>query len=425
MEFLTDPNLLFGLGSLILLEIILGIDNLIFVAIIADKLPKLQRDKARIIGLSCALIMRIMMLFSVSWIASLTEPIFYFFTKQVSARDMLLIAGGFFLLFKAVSELHERLTIPTQKVHNIKMKYSFLGVVSQIILIDMVFSIDSVITAIGMVEELSIMIIAVIVAVITMMVASKPLANFINQHHTIIILCLGFLLMIGFSLIIEGLGIHIPKTYIYTAIGFSIFVELLNQLSISRQKKSLTVKRNLRAKIVSTINRLLGGKEDKASKGIEPTIMVTKILPNKFLVQERKLISKILNLSDIDIISIMNELDTATIIAISDDEEVIKKKLINRRLSRPIIVHDAYSQPIGAIEHIDLLSVLVGGLDITSSIKQLLQPLIVIDTNKPILATLSDLKKQNVSTGFIQNSTKHLIGFITTKDITNFILQGL
>ena len=236
MEWITDPALLMGLFTLIILELVLGIDNLIFIAILAEKLPQHQQKSARIIGLWLALILRILMLASLSWIASLTQPLFTIFNKHLSGRDLILLIGGLFLLFKATKEIHERIE-GSRKEEKDKIKPKFWSIIIQITLVDIVFSLDSVITAIGMVDELWVMVTAVIISMLIMMVASAPLSGFINRHPTLIILCLGFLLMIGFILISEGLGYHIPKGYVYTAISFSLFIEFLNQRSKPKQTK--------------------------------------------------------------------------------------------------------------------------------------------------------------------------------------------
>lgn len=242
MEGFIEPTALLGLFTLIILEIILGIDNLIFIAILADKLPPDQSNKARTIGLGLALIIRIALLWAIAWLAAITDPFLTLNGKPFSLRDLILIAGGGFLLFKSTLELHERIEAhnpnnPSRSQSNIYS--SFWKIILQIVVLDLVFSLDSVITAIGMANDLSIMVSAVIIAVIVMMFASKHLAKFINEHPTLIILCLGLLFMVGFSLIAEGFGFAIPKGYLYTAIVFSATIEILNQMIRPRTKKKI------------------------------------------------------------------------------------------------------------------------------------------------------------------------------------------
>ncbi len=234
MEWITDPQALIALLTLTILEIVLGIDNIIFISILAGKLPEENQKKARLLGLALAMITRILLLFSISLIVKLTEPFFTVFGLGISGRDLILILGGLFLLAKSTLEIHSKLE-GEEDHQNVKAKVSFMGVIIQILLLDIVFSLDSVITAIGMANELGVMVVAVIIAVIFMMLFSGTISEFVENHPTIKILALSFLLLIGFSLIVEGLHQHVPKGYIYFAMAFSVFVEILN-LKMRRKK---------------------------------------------------------------------------------------------------------------------------------------------------------------------------------------------
>ncbi len=227
MEWITDPQALIALLTLTVLEIVLGIDNIIFISILSGKLPAEQRKKGRLLGLSLAMITRILLLFSISLIIKLTAPFISIFSLEISGRDLILILGGLFLLAKSTIEIHSKLE-GEEEHHKIKAKVSFSGVIVQILLLDIVFSLDSVITAVGMANQLIIMVLAVIIAVIFMMFFSGSISDFVEKHPTIKILALSFLLLIGVSLIMEGLHQHIPKGYIYFAMAFSVFVEMLN-----------------------------------------------------------------------------------------------------------------------------------------------------------------------------------------------------
>ncbi|MBR9859078.1 MAG: TerC family protein, partial [Gammaproteobacteria bacterium] len=227
MEFLMDPSMWAGLLTLIILEIVLGIDNLVFIAILVKKLPPHQRDKARIIGLSLALLMRLVLLSVVSWLVTLTAPLITLGELSFSGRDLILMGGGIFLLFKATTELHERLEGKMHEEETSTVYAGFGVVIAQILVLDAVFSLDSIITAVGMVDSLPVMMTAVVLAMLVMVAASKSLTDFVNAHPTVVVLCLSFLLMIGFSLVAEGFGFHIPKGYLYAAIGFSILIEFL------------------------------------------------------------------------------------------------------------------------------------------------------------------------------------------------------
>jgi predicted tellurium resistance membrane protein TerC len=224
--FLTSHGLL-ALVTLTFLEIILGVDNVIFISILSSKLPPALQSRARRVGLLAAMVMRIGLLMSIAWIIQLKTPLFSGFDRQISGRDLILIGGGLFLLAKATLEIHERLE--GDDVHaSTRVAPSFTSVIAQIMLLDIVFSLDSVITAIGMAEDLSVMIAAVVLAVGVMMFSAETISTFVNRHPTIKVLALSFLLLIGVSLIGDGLGMHVPKGYIYFAMGFSVFVEMIN-----------------------------------------------------------------------------------------------------------------------------------------------------------------------------------------------------
>lgn len=224
--FFTSSGLI-ALLTLTFLEIVLGVDNVIFISILASKLPRSQQDLARRMGLLAAMLMRILLLLSIVFISRLTTPLFYILKRPISGRDLILIAGGLFLLAKATIEIHERLE-GDEGHSSARVRPSFPAVITQIVVLDIVFSLDSVITAVGMAEEVTIMVIAVILAVCVMMFSAGPISAFVNRHPTVKVLALSFLLLIGISLVGEGLGMHIPKGYIYFAMGFSVFVELIN-----------------------------------------------------------------------------------------------------------------------------------------------------------------------------------------------------
>ena len=230
MDWLTDPTVWVALITLTALEIVLGIDNIIFIAILAGKLPPNRQVKARTLGLALAMITRIALLFSITLIMKLTEPLFTVFRVEISGRDIILILGGLFLLAKSTLEIHSNLEgeEPHGKERVKRAKVSFGSVIVQIMLLDIVFSLDSVITAIGLAQQLAVMVAAIVIAVIVMMLVSRKISDFVDRHPTIKILALSFLLLIGFALVGEGVDLHIPKGYIYFAMAFSTFVEILN-----------------------------------------------------------------------------------------------------------------------------------------------------------------------------------------------------
>jgi predicted tellurium resistance membrane protein TerC len=228
MEWLTQPQALTALLTLTALEIVLGIDNIIFISILSDRLPVNQRARARTVGLLAAMFMRIGLLFSIGWMMSLTQPLFGAVGREFTGRDLILIAGGLFLLYKSTTEIHAKLEGEEHERDAGKGAATFAGVIVQIMLLDIVFSLDSVITAIGMTENIMIAVVAVVISIGIMLFAATPLAEFVNRHPTVKILALSFLLLLGMTLVAEGFGQHIPKGYIYFAMAFSVFIELLN-----------------------------------------------------------------------------------------------------------------------------------------------------------------------------------------------------
>jgi predicted tellurium resistance membrane protein TerC len=289
MEWLLDPHIWVGLLTLIVLEIVLGIDNLIFIAILADKLPPAQQDRARMIGLSLALIMRLGLLSIVSWLVTLTTPLFALGPFEFSGRALILLLGGIFLLVKATTELHERLEGPPPDHGKSKTYATFGVVVAQIVVLDAVFSLDAVITAVGMVDELPVMMAAVIISMGMMMWASKPLTRFVNAHPTVVVLCLSFLLMIGLSLTAEGLGFKIPKGYLYAAIGFSILIEFFNQVARRSLLKN-DARVPLRDRTAEAVLRMLGSKSDTGAYDARSESTTSEDLP-AFGDEERNMVS--------------------------------------------------------------------------------------------------------------------------------------
>jgi predicted tellurium resistance membrane protein TerC len=227
IESLSDPQIWIALATLTLLEIVLGVDNIIFISILSGKLPAPQQAKARRLGLLAAMGTRILLLFSLAWISKLTSPWFTIIGQEISGRDLILILGGLFLLAKSTYEIHDKLEGEEGHASK-KVAASFASVIFQIMMLDIVFSLDSVITAVGMVRELWVMVTAVIVAVLIMMLSAEPISEFVHRHPTVKMLALSFLLLIGVSLIAEGFDQHISKGYIYFAMGFSVFVEMIN-----------------------------------------------------------------------------------------------------------------------------------------------------------------------------------------------------
>jgi predicted tellurium resistance membrane protein TerC len=239
LELLTNPSAWAALATLTVMEVVLGIDNIVFISVLVSRLPKEQADRARKLGLTLALVFRIALLLVISWIIALDNPLFELFGHGFSWKDLILIGGGGFLLYKATHEMHAEIEEPHTAELGRQATMAFGAIIAQIIVIDMVFSVDSIITAVGMADHVEVMVAAVIIAVGLMFVASGPIANFVAQHPTTKMLALAFLLLIGVSLVADGLGFHIPKGYIYSAMAFSVLVEAINIIAKARRQARL------------------------------------------------------------------------------------------------------------------------------------------------------------------------------------------
>tara|TARA_R110002073_G_scaffold226202_2_gene387078 strand:- start:174 stop:914 length:741 start_codon:yes stop_codon:yes gene_type:complete len=242
-EWFSSPEAWVALSTLIALEIVLGIDNIVFISILVGRLPAEQRDKARRLGIGLAMATRLLLLFSLAWVMGLENPLFAILEEEISGRDIILLLGGLFLIGKSTLEIHSSLEIPEHEA-NSQMGASFLSVLVQIAILDIVFSLDSVITAVGLADYLSIMVIAIVISVVVMLFAAKSIGEFVDQHPTIKMLALSFLLLIGFTLVAEGFDVHVPKGYIYFAMAFSIGVEILN-MRVRRNGEALRLTKKI------------------------------------------------------------------------------------------------------------------------------------------------------------------------------------
>jgi len=345
MEWLTDPTAWVGLLTLVVLEIVLGIDNLVFIAILADKLPPEQRDRARLIGLGLALFMRLALLASISWIVGLTQPLFTVFGVGVSGRQLILALGGLFLIYKATTELHERLEGGAAVRGGGGAHASLWSTIGQIVALDLVFSLDSVITAVGMVDDLSVMMTAVVVAVAVMMLASRPLMNFVSAHPTVVVLSLGFLLMIGFSLVAEGLGFHIPKAYLYAAIGFSVVIEAFNQFARRNRRKHAS-KGDLRQRTADAVGRILGGGREPAGAE-EVAAIVDAGAEHVFAPRERTMIQGVLDLAGRPVRTIMTPAPDVVWLDMDRPADELRSKILESGRSHYPIGRGSLNELVG------------------------------------------------------------------------------
>ena len=411
MEFLLDPNIWAGFITLVVLEVVLGIDNLVFIAILADKLPPEQRDKARVIGLSLALIMRLALLSVISWLMALTNPLFNVAGLDFSGRDLILLFGGLFLVYKAVSELHENME-GKPHAHTSNAAYAAFGaVVAQIVVLDAVFSLDAVITAVGMVDNIYVMMAAVVVAVAIMLIASKPLTKFVNAHPTVVVLCLSFLLMIGFSLIAEGLGFHIPKGYLYAAMGFAILIEVFNQVtSRNKAKHQAHIPRRLRT--TEAVMRIMGGKtaaETEASVAKEAD-------KADFVVEERYMIGGVLTLGERSVASIMTPRNHISWVDLDKGTEHMYEVLMS-------VPHSLFPVCRGDLDHLVTVAKakeLLDVLDDEAALQALLQaaskPVTVFEGMK-VMDAIPSLRQAKGSLVMVTDEFGSVTGLVTPLDV--------
>lgn len=418
MIALIDPTLWAGLVTLIVLEIVLGIDNVLFIAILAEKLPESQRDKARIIGLSLALVMRILLLSLMSWLVTLTRPLFHISSFSFSGRDLILLAGGLFLLFKATTELHERLEAYVPEQQQQRGQARFWAVIAQIVVLDAVFSLDAVITAVGMVDSLWVMITAVVISMIIMLFASKPLMRFVNKHATVVVLCLSFLLMIGLSLLAEGLGFYIPKGYLYAAIGFSILIECFNQLA-RRNLLKYQAKRPLRERTAEAILKLMGEKHSQRTAVSQELDHIMPSDEESFAEEERYMINGVLTLASRSIHSVMTPRADIIWVDISQPATAIRQQLLACSHSLFPVCRGELDELLGVMRAKDLLI----ALEQQQNLQQVAEksPALVVPETTNVINLLTQLRQAKGSLVIVTNEFGEIEGIVTPLDVLEAI----
>lgn len=416
MEWLLDPAAWLGLLTLVVLEIVLGIDNLIFVAVLANKLPKHQRERARLLGLSLALVLRLGLLAGISWLVTLTQPLFSVLEHELSGRDLILLFGGLFLLFKATIELHERLEGKINTSRGTRVHAAFWAVIIQIVILDAVFSLDAVITAVGMVSQLAVMMLAVIIAMGLMIVASKTLTDFVNKHPTVVMLCLGFLLMIGFSLVAEGAGIHIPKGYLYGAIAFSVLIEFFNQLARSNRTRHIIGERPLRDRTAEAVLKLLGGSSDADEVGHDIVAMANPQGEDLvFENSERQMIRSVLQLTDRPVQSLMTPRPDIVWVDVNATPEELLRVLKTTPQTRLLVARDELDNLHGIVQSRDLLTAALSGQPLNLA-SLAVEPLAVPEGTSA-LNVLEMLRQEAVPMAIVIDEYGSIKGVVTTSDL--------
>lgn len=417
LSWTADPTAWLGLVTLVLLEIVLGIDNLVFIAILADKLPEGQRDKARVLGLTLALLMRLVLLLAISALAKMTEPFVWLFDHGFSVRDVIVIVGGVFLIYKGTMELHERLEGRGHGGGGGAQNAIFWQVIVQIVALDAIFSLDSVITAVGMVQHVTIMMVAVVIAVAMMMLASGPLMRFVSRHPTVVILCLGFLLMIGFSLVVEGLGFHIPKGYLYAAIGFSILIEAANQ-TMRRNRRRHVGAMDMRDRTARAVLRLLRGKPEGAEQSggeFEELGVGMDTAGPVFAPEESLMIERVLKLRERSVRSIMVPRPDVVWLDVEDAPETVLAEIVESGRSRFPVSRGDVDQLVGVVHAKDLLEqqARTGTVDLVAALRE---P-VYVSEGVSVLKLLARFQASNVHMGVVIDEHGTFEGIVTPTDI--------
>ena len=407
MEWIVDPTLWVGLVTLVALEIVLDVDNLIFIAILADKLPPKERDRARIVGLSLALLMRLALLASITWVMSLTAPVLSLWRLELSWRDLILIVGGMFLLTKATTEIHDRLEGPQHGRAGAPAHAAFWPIVAQVVVLDAVFSLDSIITAVGMVDELYVMMAAVVIAVAAMLVASKPLTAFISARPSLIILCLGFLLMVGLVLVVDGFGLHVPKGYLYAAIGFSLLIEVLNQLAARGRRKAARGMAS-RRQVADAVLRLLGGVPLPAYAVPEGQV---------FGSAEREMVGGVLGLAERRVSSLMTPRAQVSWLNLEEKDPVGKLRASPHR-EFPV-GRGSIEKVDGVVRKEDVLALCVDGKPI--ELAGVLRPAPSVRANASVLDALNQFKRHTAELALVVDEQGRFQGLVTRTDLLEAI----
>ncbi|MBY3432592.1 TerC family protein [Rhizobium laguerreae] len=421
LDWMTDPSAWVGLLTLVVLELVLGIDNLVFISILASKLPEKQREKARLMGLGLALVMRLVLLSVVSWIVTLTKPLFAVGTFEFSGRDVIMIVGGLFLLFKGTMELHERLEGHHPGGKGGAANAVFWQVLIMIVALDAVFSIDSIITAVGMTRHLEIMTAAVIISMIIMMLTSRPLMEFVSRHPTVVVLCLGFLMMIGMSLLADGFGFHIEKSYMYAAIGFAVAIEAFN-LFIRRSAARMITTGDLRDKTASAILGLLGAKSNDVHLGDAATSMAEKVeAAEVYSDEEKDMVRNVLAIGSRSVRSIMSPRTDIDWLDVNVDQAELKDAVAKTVHSRLLVSDGELENLVGVISTKEVLVALANGEGVDVRALASARSVLTVPDVIDVVQLLGKLRVAPLQLAVIYDEHGSFTGLVTPTDILEAI----
>lgn len=428
MMWITDPTAWLGLLTLTAMQIVLGLDNLLFIAILSSRLPKKEAKLARYIGLGGALVIRIVLMIFAAYIMAMTKPLFTVLGFDVTVRDLMMLLGGVFLIYKATEELHTKLegdtsddTVSVSKAAG----QSFAIVTTQIMILDVLFSGDAIITAVGMTEHAYIMIFAVSVAMLLSTWASGMISEFVYRHPTVVILCLGFLLLIGFSLIMEAFHFVVPKGYLYSAIGFSLLIEVFNQVSRKNLLK-MNHSKNMQSRQIAAnlVLRLLGSKNSDMHSLQEA--IVTRPSSYVFNTQEKEMVSRVLDLSALPVKAVMTARLDLEMLKIDGSKKSIMDKVLRSTKSRLVAYKSGHKeQPLGFISRPSILSLFASGSFDGQKLEKLVQEPLYIPQTINVLSALEQFRQTKRYIGFVIDEFGGFEGIVTIHDILEEITGEL
>lgn len=421
MEWISDPTAWTGLVALTFLQLILGVDNLVFIAILAQRLKPQQRSRAAKLGLLMALGLRVAMLLGLSWMASLRQPLFSVLGQSFSGRDLIMMGGGAFLLWKATHEIHTRLE-GRHLGNRATFQAKFWMVVTQIFVLDSVFSIDAVITALGMTDFVSIMVISMAAAVLIMIALARPLTSFMQKHPTVVMLCLGFLLMVGFSLIAEGFGMRIPHGYLYAAIGFSLLVEFFNQFAQTKLKRRVKQVVNVRQKTADAILKLMGAKPVEGIEEVQEANAVLQQAAETGVLSagEKEILRGVLHLSTRQVRTVMTPRREIEYIDQRAPAQEIYEGIVAAERSRLVVVDGALDRVTGVLRKDMFLADWLKG-DQRLGIEKLMEEPLFVKESTTVMGLLEFLKKYPAGLAIVTGDDGEVEGVVTHIDLLEAI----